>query len=387
MIVTNGEQFGSKLSMPLTFSTTFNDLTEFLKSQLGEDKTVQLHIPDMATHTLPSSLKSAKLVSTILPSWILPLSVRSLSKILSLRIVSPTGDSSMVEICETDNISRLKEIISDKIDISVDNQVLAFPSLNPIEEHDNVNDDDDDLGNSLRDLGLPNNSTVSVSQKLKGGARSNAMNTFALTDIFNKAAIHDTKFTYSSNAKLWEAIGHGLVLSGTCGSSTCEAYSRTVNQTLRFGSFSFNTIKAKCPACNKPCNDNKIIDVSFNNCFYNIRGLDSEGKEYKISWTEVGDVDRSWDRSVAGIKQWLFVQVITLPLKRGMIVPGTAGKRAPVAKKCSICFCRIAIKNVHTDVEMRTCEHSFHKRCWRQWCGFRGNGGMPNVPCPICTEQ
>lgn len=367
-------------------TTTFEDLKYFLSMKYN-DKVFRIHLPDIGTVSFPRDATTKLLSSTVWPSWTIPITVRPQGDKLVVVVVREDEDTETLEVRSSDTVSELRNLIQRATNIPVSDQVLSL----------DLSEDDNEDHVTMADLGLVDFARIHLTQAVQGGAPSSSGGGGVLNmiDIFNQHARQEYKFNFSSVARLYQAIGYGLVLEGVCMSRRCEAFGRRVFNTKRFGVFDMRNPKiAECPAC-RAVFSKDIRSIGFNNCFYSIRGIESGSrKEQVVRWTRVGDVERFWDRSYAGVKGWLFLQIVTAPLVRGMQVPGSAGRMAPVARECLICGKAIGQKNGlgtynRNDVVMRPCEHSFHANCWNNWSIKMPNssGGSVQRQCPVCVKN
>lgn len=234
---------------------------------------------------------------------------------------------------------------------------------------------------SLEDLGFQNFSIVTVSTELKGGASQSSGDHLLMVDVFNNSAIRDTQFQPSPH---WRWVQHGFVAEGKCKLGSCVAYQEWVCCSKRFGVFDLKSLKCTCPMCGSSV---KLNNVLFNNCLYLIRVVKAgTSEQLQVPWTKVGGrFFRTWNKQIAGVTSWKFIQVISCPLHQASLLPDGSGY-ALVASVCTICFKKINNNGGHLDARLLECIHSFHQSCWNEWWQKRRSGGQ-QINCPLCAAK
>lgn len=363
-------------------TTTLQDVKHFLTEKYG-DKCFRIHLPDIGTVSFPRGGETQLLSSKVWPKWTIPIIVRPQGDPIVVVVVLDDESTVNIHLPSSDTISELRVLIEATTKIPITDQVLSI----------DIGDDENEDHVTLADKGVTNLTRIHVTKAVHGGAPSyGGGSAVHMIDLFNQRARQENRFHYSSAARIYEAIGHGLVLEGVCPTRNCEAFGKRVFDTKRFGVFDMRDPNiAQCPAC-KGTFSNRVRSVGFNNCYYTIRGIERSRKEHVVKWTHVGDVERMWERTYAGVKAWLFLQIVTAPLSRGMTVPGSGGSIAPVSRECVICGRAIGEKNGlgnynQDEVAMRPCEHSFHANCWNNWSMRGSKYGQAQRPCPMCLKN
>lgn len=352
-------------------STTFGDLVDLLKFDIQKnDIKLQLEnggFVSLCTHTFPT-LDKEPLPSLFMASSAIPVIIGSADRDMSIRIKGLSNESFLIRLHSTDYVSDLKWMVKKHFKINREDMKLTLANKGGVALRDN---------DTLGEAGVTEFSTVNVTVDLKGGAQPNSGN-FLMVDVFNESARRDLQWTYSGPR--WMSCGYGLVLEGRCRNSQCEASNQMVCCNKRFGTFDVKTVRATCPIC-----ENRITveDLSFNNCFYQIHGTkQGSDEELRVPWTKVGDVCRCWDKKVARIESWVYMQIVTCQLNRVLALPDGNG-HAPVATECSICFKIIENNFRPSDIRLLQCSHSFHSGCWSMWEATR-RAARQEINCPQC---
>jgi len=285
-----------------------------------------------------------------------------------IQIKTPTGKIIEFIIQASMTVMELKQDLEKSLEISAKNQVLFF------KECELDNDE-----NFLCEYNLKYGSIINLTLKIK----SSCFNNSALCHVnrIDESQVVLEEYNLLETPKWRTLTSYGLCIEGFCTNISCPAFRNLVLISKGMGYYDLASDQYNnfCPCCSKYVKPEIFAFVNCSFCYFGVQ-CELDRQVQKIIDVETMIPDNEY--TVLDLHEiykfdWQSLKIFTRPYD---IVFGQPSSRyTALFKKKAGEICQICCQDIQRfeNINLPSCSHSFHHRCYVQLAHL-------NIKCPMC---